>query len=228
TTCPPPISVDYADIQVKSYEENSRERYVCNLGFKRKAGTSSLTQCVLNKTTNTAHWTTPNLKCIRDPSLAHQRPLPPLTGLTTRVTPQTQSSSPPGKGPAVLPPRPDPTVATETAVVPDSRLTPSPSPVTGVNSHPSSPTRTRARSPELTASPALKAPGAHPHGSGRTTVVISTSVIAVLCGMCAVSFLAWYLKSRCTSRSRGLEMDAAEAMPMTARTGGREEDMGTY
>uniref|UniRef100_A0A8C5K5R2 Interleukin-15 receptor subunit alpha n=1 Tax=Jaculus jaculus TaxID=51337 RepID=A0A8C5K5R2_JACJA len=167
TTCPPPISVDYADIQVKSYEENSRERYVCNLGFKRKAGTSSLTQCVLNKTTNTAHWTTPNLKCIRDPSLAHQRPLPPLTGLTTRVTPQTQSSSPPGKG-------------------------------------------------------------AHPHGSGRTTVVISTSVIAVLCGMCAVSFLAWYLKSRCTSRSRGLEMDAAEAMPMTARTGGREEDMGTY
>uniref|UniRef100_A0A8C5K841 Interleukin-15 receptor subunit alpha n=1 Tax=Jaculus jaculus TaxID=51337 RepID=A0A8C5K841_JACJA len=134
TTCPPPISVDYADIQVKSYEENSRERYVCNLGFKRKAGTSSLTQCVLNKTTNTAHWTTPNLKCI----------------------------------------------------------------------------------------------SAHPHGSGRTTVVISTSVIAVLCGMCAVSFLAWYLKSRCTSRSRGLEMDAAEAMPMTARTGGREEDMGTY
>uniref|UniRef100_A0A8C5K8M7 Interleukin-15 receptor subunit alpha n=1 Tax=Jaculus jaculus TaxID=51337 RepID=A0A8C5K8M7_JACJA len=123
TTCPPPISVDYADIQVKSYEENSRERYVCNLGFKRKAGTSSLTQCVLNKTTNTAHWTTPNLKCI---------------------------------------------------------------------------------------------------------IVISTSVIAVLCGMCAVSFLAWYLKSRCTSRSRGLEMDAAEAMPMTARTGGREEDMGTY
>uniref|UniRef100_A0A287DBE9 Interleukin-15 receptor subunit alpha n=1 Tax=Ictidomys tridecemlineatus TaxID=43179 RepID=A0A287DBE9_ICTTR len=64
TTCPTPISVEHADIRVKSYTLNSRERYVCNSGFKRKAGTSSLTECVLNKTTNTAHWTTPSLKCI--------------------------------------------------------------------------------------------------------------------------------------------------------------------
>nr|XP_027800636.1 interleukin-15 receptor subunit alpha isoform X2 [Marmota flaviventris] len=64
TTCPTPMSVEHADIRVKSYTLNSRERYVCNSGFKRKAGTSSLTECVLNKTTNTAHWTTPSLKCI--------------------------------------------------------------------------------------------------------------------------------------------------------------------
>uniref|UniRef100_A0A8C2MMG1 Interleukin-15 receptor subunit alpha n=1 Tax=Cricetulus griseus TaxID=10029 RepID=A0A8C2MMG1_CRIGR len=65
TTCPTPISVEHADIRVKNYSVNSRERYVCNSGFKRKAGTSSLTECVINKNTNTAHWTTPNLKCIK-------------------------------------------------------------------------------------------------------------------------------------------------------------------
>ncbi|CAO2595073.1 Interleukin-15 receptor subunit alpha, partial [Lemmus lemmus] len=64
TTCPTPISVEHADIRVKNYSVNSRERYVCNSGFKRKAGTSTLTECVINKNTNTAHWTTPNLKCI--------------------------------------------------------------------------------------------------------------------------------------------------------------------
>ncbi|XP_039096290.1 interleukin-15 receptor subunit alpha isoform X3 [Hyaena hyaena] len=63
-TCPPPTSVKHADIRVKSYDLNSTERYTCNAGFKRKAGTSSLTECVLNATTNTAHWTIPNLKCI--------------------------------------------------------------------------------------------------------------------------------------------------------------------
>nr|XP_039334496.1 interleukin-15 receptor subunit alpha isoform X6 [Saimiri boliviensis boliviensis] len=64
-TCPDPVSVEHADIQVKSYSLHSRERYICNSGFKRKAGTSSLTECVLNKATNVAYWTTPSLKCIR-------------------------------------------------------------------------------------------------------------------------------------------------------------------
>uniref|UniRef100_A0A8C0XE79 Interleukin-15 receptor subunit alpha n=1 Tax=Castor canadensis TaxID=51338 RepID=A0A8C0XE79_CASCN len=98
TTCPTPTSVEHADIRVKSYNVNSRERYVCNSGFKRKAGTSSLIQCVLNETTNIAHWTTPNLKCIRDPSLTHQRPVPPSTVVTTRVTPTSESPFPSGKG----------------------------------------------------------------------------------------------------------------------------------
>ncbi|XP_040824231.1 interleukin-15 receptor subunit alpha [Ochotona curzoniae] len=97
-TCPTPTSVEHAVIRVKSYNLSSRERYVCNSGFKRKAGTSSLTECVFNKTTKIAYWTTPNLKCIRDPSLAHQRPVPPSTVVTARVTPQPESPSPPGKG----------------------------------------------------------------------------------------------------------------------------------
>ncbi|XP_026977366.1 interleukin-15 receptor subunit alpha isoform X4 [Sagmatias obliquidens] len=95
-TCPTPTSVKHADIWVKSYNLNSRERYVCNSGFKRKAGTSSLTKCVFNKTVNIAHWTTPNLKCIRDPSLTHQRP--PSTAAPTGVTPEPDSPNPSGKG----------------------------------------------------------------------------------------------------------------------------------
>ncbi|TKC36582.1 hypothetical protein EI555_016717, partial [Monodon monoceros] len=95
-TCPTPTSVKHADIWVKSYNLNSRERYVCNSGFKRKAGTSSLTECVFNKTVNIAHWTTPNLKCIRDPSLTHQRP--PSTAAPTGVTPEPDSPNPSGKG----------------------------------------------------------------------------------------------------------------------------------
>ncbi|XP_023086331.1 interleukin-15 receptor subunit alpha isoform X5 [Piliocolobus tephrosceles] len=97
-TCPPPVSVEHADIRVKSYSLYSRERYICNSGFKRKAGTSSLTECVLNKATNIAHWTTPSLKCIRDPLLARQRPAPPFTVTTAGVTPQPESLSPSGKG----------------------------------------------------------------------------------------------------------------------------------
>uniref|UniRef100_A0A2K6GZL0 Interleukin-15 receptor subunit alpha n=1 Tax=Propithecus coquereli TaxID=379532 RepID=A0A2K6GZL0_PROCO len=116
-TCPTPTSVEHADIRVKSYSVNSRERYVCNSGFKRKAGTSSLTECVLNKTTNTAHWTTPNLECIRDPSLTHQRPVPFSTATPARVAPQPESPSPSGKASS---PRSDTTVATETAIAPRS------------------------------------------------------------------------------------------------------------
>ncbi|KAK2105504.1 hypothetical protein P7K49_015018 [Saguinus oedipus] len=91
------MSVEHADIQVKSYSLHSRERYICNSGFKRKAGTSSLTECVLNKATNIAYWTTPSLKCIRDPALARQRPAPPSTVTTAGVTPQPESFSPSGK-----------------------------------------------------------------------------------------------------------------------------------
>ncbi|XP_031215010.1 interleukin-15 receptor subunit alpha isoform X4 [Mastomys coucha] len=95
TTCPTPISIEHADIRVKNYSVNSRERYVCNSGFKRKAGTSTLTECVINKNTNVAHWTTPSLKCIRDPSLAHYSPVP--TVVTPKVTSQPESPSPPEK-----------------------------------------------------------------------------------------------------------------------------------
>lgn len=64
TTCSTPTSIEHANIRVKSYNENSRERYVCNSGFKRKAGTSSLTKCLRNEDTNVTEWTIPSLKCV--------------------------------------------------------------------------------------------------------------------------------------------------------------------
>lgn len=106
-TCPPPTSVEHADIRVKSYTLNSRERYVCNAGFKRKAGTSSLTECVFNETMNVAHWTTPNLKCIRDPSLTRQRPAstasPASPASPAGVAPEPESPTPSGKGARLSP-----------------------------------------------------------------------------------------------------------------------------
>nr|XP_055152407.1 interleukin-15 receptor subunit alpha isoform X4 [Symphalangus syndactylus]XP_055152408.1 interleukin-15 receptor subunit alpha isoform X4 [Symphalangus syndactylus] len=174
-TCPPPTSVEHADIRVKSYSLYSRERYVCNSGFKRKAGTSSLTECVLNKATNVAHWTTPSLKCIRDPALARQRPAPPSTVTTAGVTPQPESLSPSGKEPAASSPSPNTTAATTAAIAPGSRPMPSKSPSTGtteIGSHESShgtPSQTTAKTWELTASASHQPPGVYPQGHSDTT-----------------------------------------------------------
>uniref|UniRef100_A0A2K6BC29 Interleukin-15 receptor subunit alpha n=1 Tax=Macaca nemestrina TaxID=9545 RepID=A0A2K6BC29_MACNE len=203
-TCPPPVSVEHADIRVKSYSLYSRERYICNSGFKRKAGTSSLTECVLNKATNIAHWTTPSLKCIRDPLLARQRPAPPFTVTTAGVTPQPESLSPSGKEPAASSPSSNTTAATTAAIVPSSRLMPSTSPSTGtteIGSHESShgPSQTTAKTWELTASASHQPPGVYPQGHSDTTVAISTSTV-LLCGLSAVSLLACYIKSSSHSR----------------------------
>ncbi|XP_032006147.1 interleukin-15 receptor subunit alpha isoform X1 [Hylobates moloch] len=229
-TCPPPTSVEHADIRVKSYSLYSRERYVCNSGFKRKAGTSSLTECVLNKATNVAHWTTPSLKCIRDPALARQRLAPPSTVTTAGVTPQPESLSPSGKEPAASSPSPNTTAATTAAIVPGSRLMPSKSPSTGtteIGSHESShgtPSRTTAKTWELTASASHQPPGVYPQGHSDTTVAISTSTV-LLCGLSAMSFLACYIKSRQTPLPASVEMEAMEALPVTGGTSSRDEDL---
>ncbi|XP_077025609.1 interleukin-15 receptor subunit alpha isoform X2 [Tamandua tetradactyla] len=168
-TCPTPTSVEHADIRVKSYNLNSRERYTCNLGFKRKAGTSSLTECVLNTTTNAAHWTSPNLKCIRDPSLSHQMPVSPSTVVPAGRTPEPESPTPSGKEPEAFSPKSNSTVGTETALAPGSRLTPSKPPA-----------------------------GAHPYNSSAVTVAVSTSTIFVilLAGICVAFVWARYNKAR--------------------------------
>ncbi|KAM6177314.1 interleukin-15 receptor subunit alpha [Erethizon dorsatum] len=231
-TCPTPTSVEHADIQVKSYNLHSRERYVCNSGFKRKAGTSSLTECVFNKTTNISHWTTPNLKCIRDPSLTHQKQMPPSTVVTARVTPEPESPSPSGKEPTALSPKSDTTLATETATVPGPWLMSSKPPsvgTTGIGSHEPSktPSQTTAMTLEHMPSTSHETPGAHPHSSRDGTVAVSTSV-AVIFIACAVSMLVWYIRSRNTSQPRAVEMETVEAIPMTAGTSSREEDTRNY
>ncbi|PNI38418.1 IL15RA isoform 18 [Pan troglodytes] len=179
-TCPPPMSVEHADIWVKSYSLYSRERYICNSGFKRKAGTSSLTECVLNKATNVAHWTTPSLKCIK----------PAASSPSSNTTAATTAAIVPG---SQLMPSKSPSTGT-----------------TEIGSHESShgtPSQTTAKTWELTASASHQPPGVYPQGHSDTTVAISTSTV-LLCGLSAVSLLACYLKSRasvcsCHPRSAG-------------------------
>ncbi|XP_044916773.1 interleukin-15 receptor subunit alpha isoform X2 [Felis catus] len=244
-TCPPPTSVEHADIRVKSYKLNSTERYTCNTGFKRKAGTSTLTECVLNKTTNTAHWTIPNLKCITsseaslhpqahkchvvmlslgDPSLTHLKPS--STEMPAGVTPEPESTSLSGKEPAFTS-KSDSTVATKAATEPGSRLIPSKPPAAGttgvINNEPSrAPAQTTAKALEHTPSATQEMPGTYSYSSGTVTAAIVMPV-AVLCVVC-VGLLVCYKRSRQTSQIRTVAMENMEEIPMTGGTNGRDED----
>ncbi|XP_063011840.1 LOW QUALITY PROTEIN: interleukin-15 receptor subunit alpha, partial [Melospiza melodia melodia] len=63
--CSPPKAVANAHIDAGNRTElNSRLRYSCKPGYKRKAGTSSLIQCVLWNGSQ-PRWTEPTLQCIR-------------------------------------------------------------------------------------------------------------------------------------------------------------------
>uniref|UniRef100_A0ABK0LQ40 Interleukin 15 receptor subunit alpha n=1 Tax=Rattus norvegicus TaxID=10116 RepID=A0ABK0LQ40_RAT len=222
-TCPTPISIEHADIRVKNYSVNSRERYVCNSGFKRKAGTSTLTECVINKNTNVAHWTTPNLKCIRDPSLAHYSPVP--TVVTPKVTSQPESLSPPEKEPEALSPKSDTTVATETAIVPGSRLTPSQAAsagTTGTGRHKSSPAPSLATTMTLepTASTSLRITEISPHSS-EMTKVRSCADLTQAGALCApygeiaqMTPSKWFLLKRRHERRKG--------QPRGSQAGGKQ------
>uniref|UniRef100_A0A8C5TRY6 Sushi domain-containing protein n=1 Tax=Malurus cyaneus samueli TaxID=2593467 RepID=A0A8C5TRY6_9PASS len=66
---PNPCAVANARIDAagNGAELNSRLRYSCNPGYKRKAGTSSLIQCILWNGSE-PRWTDPTLQCIRKTS----------------------------------------------------------------------------------------------------------------------------------------------------------------
>ncbi|XP_064140897.1 interleukin-15 receptor subunit alpha isoform X2 [Loxodonta africana] len=182
-TCPTPVSVEHADIRVKSYNLSSRERYACNSGFKRKAGTSSLTECVLNKITNTAYWTTPNLKCIRDPSLTHQMPVSPSTVAPARVTPQLESFAPSKKEPEASTPKSDTTVTTERAIVPGSRRMLSEPPsagTTGIVRNGSSPAPSQTASKNLEQTPSTFHVTPDASSDNSTAVTGNSSAVTVL------------------------------------------------
>uniref|UniRef100_A0A8P0SQD5 Interleukin-15 receptor subunit alpha n=1 Tax=Canis lupus familiaris TaxID=9615 RepID=A0A8P0SQD5_CANLF len=229
-TCPPPTSVKHADIQVKSYSVSSKERYTCNSGFKRKAGTSSLTECVLNKTTNTAHWTIPSLKCIRDPSLTHLRPS--SSDVPAGVTPEPESTSLSGKEPTFTS-KSDTKVATKPTIVPGSRPMPSKPPATGttglISNEPSSqaPSQTTAKALEHTPSASQETPGTYSYNSGAVTAAIFTPV-TVLCVVCVVFLLVCYQKMRQTSQTPQVEMESMEEVPMTRGANGKEDTAENY
>ncbi|XP_019500104.1 PREDICTED: interleukin-15 receptor subunit alpha isoform X1 [Hipposideros armiger] len=193
TTCATPTSIEHADIRIKSYNENSRERYICNSGFKRKAGTSSLTKCQRDEATNITRWTIPSLKCIK-----------PAFTSKSDTTVATKPAIVPGSR---LTPSQPPSAGT-TGVVRNE-----PSQV---------PSQTTAKALEHTPSSSLEKPGAYSHDSRTVAVAISVPV-AVLCGVCLVFLVVCYVRPRQTPRRPSVEMENMEDMPMTGRTNGRED-----
>uniref|UniRef100_A0A674G998 Sushi domain-containing protein n=1 Tax=Taeniopygia guttata TaxID=59729 RepID=A0A674G998_TAEGU len=100
-----PKAVANARIEVGNRTElNSRLRYSCNPGYKRKAGTSNLIQCILWNGSE-PRWTDPTLQCI--PS--SQSPVPPAP----------DGLSPDGSRPPEMIPTPDtPTLGEGTTPLP--------------------------------------------------------------------------------------------------------------
>ncbi|KAM3673262.1 interleukin-15 receptor subunit alpha [Ammospiza maritima maritima] len=105
--CSPPKAVANAHIDAGNRTElNSRLRYSCKPGYKRKAGTSSLIQCVLWNGSQ-PRWTDPTLQCIRDPALSREAPGAASTTQrgTTSASPNSSPSPAPSQSP--VPPAPD-------------------------------------------------------------------------------------------------------------------------
>ncbi|XP_037702805.1 interleukin-15 receptor subunit alpha isoform X2 [Choloepus didactylus] len=200
-TCPTPTSVEHADIQVKSYNLSSRERYTCHSGFKRKAGTSSLTECVFNTTTNAAHWTTPSLRCIQPDAFSPKSDSTVTTG--TALVPGSRLT--PSKPPAGT-----------TGVVSKGAS--------------KAPSQTTAKTLEQTPSTSNRTPGAHPYNSRVVAVAVPTSTVSVilLSGICVALFWARYRNVRSPSQTPSVEMENMEDAPMTGGTDGREEDIENY
>ncbi|XP_005869560.1 PREDICTED: interleukin-15 receptor subunit alpha isoform X4 [Myotis brandtii] len=199
TTCSTPTSIEHANIQVKSYNENSRERYICNSGFKRKAGTSSLTKCLRNEDTNITQWTIPTLICIKPAFISK-----PDTTVATKPAVVPGSRLMPSKSPAGT-----------TRVV---RNEPS-----------QAPPQTTAKALEHTPSTSLEKPGAHSSNSTAVTVAAISTPVTVLCGVCVVLLLICYhKKSRQTSQTPSDQMENMEDIPMTGGNNGREEDTENY
>ncbi|XP_042647978.1 interleukin-15 receptor subunit alpha isoform X1 [Tyto alba] len=81
---------------------NTRLRYTCNPGYKRKAGTSSLIQCILRDGSAEPDWTPITLQCIRDPALPPQPPSPELPTVP-RAPRTTQRAGSPDASPTSSP-----------------------------------------------------------------------------------------------------------------------------
>ncbi|XP_010153024.1 PREDICTED: LOW QUALITY PROTEIN: interleukin-15 receptor subunit alpha, partial [Eurypyga helias] len=151
---------------------NTRLRYTCNPGYKRKAGTSSLIQKIA--ATSEPDWTQTTLRCIRDPALPPLTPSPELpTALRTERTTQRETSLISSPSPAATPRLPG---AASRSPVPPAPDKPSPETSTLPGMSPSLPTST----PGEGTTPLSPAPGDHATVSIQTLAPsIGLSVLAV-------------------------------------------------
>ncbi|XP_009956090.1 PREDICTED: interleukin-15 receptor subunit alpha, partial [Leptosomus discolor] len=101
--CSRPKDVPNARIDVDTTLLHAYLRYTCNPGYKRKAGTSSLIQCILREGSTEPDWTDTTLQCIRDPALPPQTPSPELPTERMTQTGTTDTSPTSSPSPAATP-----------------------------------------------------------------------------------------------------------------------------
>ncbi|XP_071590368.1 interleukin-15 receptor subunit alpha isoform X2 [Heliangelus exortis] len=216
--CSHPKEVPNAHIQVGNTTQlNTLLRYTCNPGYKRKAGTSNLIQCVLPQGSTQPAWTPPMLQCIRDPSFppqnpTHEHPDTPSAETTQKGTTNTNptfSPSPPGLPGA---PGPSPTLPQTKGCSPETSTLPEMHPPLGTSTWGEG---TTLGTP-LGTTPLPTVPTEYSAVSIQT--VASSIVLLVLVVSGVMAFCCWRMKMQ-----PGQDYEVAvTAIPMVAPAAGNE------
>ncbi|KAK2519331.1 hypothetical protein Q9966_013962 [Columba livia] len=189
---------------------NTRLRYTCNPGYKRKAGTSSLIQCILRDGSSEPDWTHTTLQCIRDPALPLQTPSPELP-----AAPDTKTTTQKGTTDA------SPTSSPHLSPLPPATHGPSPETSTLLEMPPSLETSTPGEGTtpgtSLGTTPLFTA---YPDHAAVSIQTLASSIgLPLLVVVGVVSCCCWRMKMR----ARRDYAVAATAVPMMALAAENEE-----
>ncbi|XP_059671979.1 interleukin-15 receptor subunit alpha [Gavia stellata] len=198
---------------------NTRLRYTCNPGYKRKAGTSSLIQCILRNGSTKPDWTDTTLQCIRDPALPPLTPSPelptaPCTKTTTQRAGTTNASPTSSPSPAAMPGLPGAAGWSPTPPAPDGPLPETSIPPKMLET--STPGERMAPGTPLGTTPLPTTPMDHAAVSIQTLASSIGLPVLVVAGV--VACCCWRMKTR-----MGQDYVAATAIPMMAPTAENEE-----